>query len=120
MRTSNTIRFAVAVALLAVSCWLMLAHSLICAFACLFPISFLVPRDLPDLSDAAMRRWLWGVGIALTILVVVVVIAYFHPLLSADTIRRIIFHPAFIVPVWLLMLWSLLRRWRRQRGMLSA
>ena len=120
MRNSTTLRFAAAAVLFIVSGWLVLAHSLLPACACIAPVCFLVPRDFPDLSDSAMRRWLWGVGIRLGILLVVVGIAYYHPLLTADTAHRAMFHPAFVLPAWLLGLWSLFRRWRRQRGMVGA
>jgi len=102
------------------SCFGMLAHSLTAALACLLPVPFLIPGDFPDLSDSAMRRWLWSVGIRLAVLLVVLGIVYFHPLLTADTAQRILFHPAFILPVWLLALWSLVRCWRKQKGMVGA
>jgi hypothetical protein len=115
MRNSTTVRFAAAAVLWIVAGLLVLDHALIAAAACAVPLSFLVPREFPDLSDPAMRRWLLGVGVALIILLAVLGIVYFHPIVSAGTIGRIIFHPAFVLAVWLLGLWSLFRRWRRQR-----
>lgn len=120
MRISTTARFSVAAALFIVSGWLVLAHSLLPACACLTAVCFLVPRDFLDLSDSAMRRWLWGVGIRLGVLLVMVGIAYFHPFLTPDTAQRIMFHPAFVLPAWLLGLWSIFRRWRRQKEMVGA
>jgi hypothetical protein len=37
-----------------------------------------------------------------------------------DTKQNILFHPAFVVPLGLRMLWSLFWRWRKQRGMCGA
>jgi len=109
------IRFAAAGLLLIASCVLMLAHSLIAAIVCLLAESFLLPREVPDLSDSGMRRWLRGVGIRLAIVAAVVAIVFFHPFLSRGTAERVMFHPAFVLPVWLLMLWSLFRCWRGQK-----
>jgi hypothetical protein len=41
---------------------------------------------------------------------------YFLPGSAADTVQRIIRHPAFVVPFWLFMMWGLFRHYQRQRG----
>jgi hypothetical protein len=73
-----------------------------------------------DLSDSAMRRWLLGFAIRLVIVLVVVGIVYFHPLPILGPMQRIMFHPAFVVPLTLLGLWELFRGWRKQRGLQGA
>jgi hypothetical protein len=116
----SSIRFAAAAVVVVLACSSLLSHSLLGAMVCFGVNIFLVPRPIPDLSDSAMRRWLWGVGIRLAVLLVVVGIVYFRPLLTADTAQRVLFHPAFVVPFALLELWSLFRGWRRQRGVFGA
>ena len=120
MRNQIAIRFAAAALLVLLACASLLARSISLAVVCFGINIFLVPRDYPDLSDSAMRRWLLGSAIRLVIILGVVGIVYFHPLLIAGTMQRIMFHPAFVVPFGLLGLWSLFRGWRKQRGMASA
>jgi hypothetical protein len=93
----------------------MLARSPFFACAGFYIFGLLAPEDVPDLLDSAMLRWLWGVPLRLAIVTVLLGIIYFHLLVSADTTQRISSHPAFVLPMWLLGLWSLFRRWRRQR-----
>ena len=95
------------------ACFSLLGRSISLAVICIGVNIFLVPRDFPDLSDSAMRRWLLGVTIRLVIVLVVVgIIVYFHPLVTAATFQRVIFHPAFVVAFGALGLWSLFRGWR--------
>jgi len=120
MRNATRIRFAAAALLFTISCLAMLERSAFVACAGFYIVGMLIPNDIPDLSDSAMRRWLWGFPLRLAIVTLLLGIFYFHPLVSADTMQRISFHPAFVLPVWLLGLWSLFRRWRRQRWMVLA
>jgi len=120
MRNPIAIRFATAALLVLLACGSLLAGSVWLAVVCFGINMFLVPRDYPDLSDSAMRRWLLGFAIRLVIILAVVGIVYFHPLLIAGTMQGIMFHPAFVVPFGLLALWSLFRGWRKQRGTVGA
>ena len=120
MRNVTRIRFAAAALLFTISCFAMLARAAFAACAGFYIVGLLVPDDVLDLSDSAMRRWLCGVGLRLAVVTVLLGMIWFHPLVSADTMQRISFHPAFVLPVWLLGLWSLFRRWRKQRWMVLA
>jgi len=120
MKTLISIRFAAAAVLFLLGCLGLLMHSAVVALLWFCIVAFLVPDNSPDLSDPAMRRWLLGVAIRLTIVLAMVGIIYLHPLLAADTVQLIIFHPAFVVPLGLLGLLSLFRRWRRQKGVVRA
>jgi len=116
MRNSTSIRFAAAAVLVLLACISLLARSAVVALVCFCISAFL---DLPALSRSGMRGWLMGVAIRLVVVLVVVGMLYSRPRLI-DTDQHIIFHPAFVVPLGLLMLWSLFWRWRKQRGMAGA
>jgi hypothetical protein len=78
---------------------------------------FLTPHGVPDLSDSGMRRWLRGAGIRLVVVLLVVgLLVYFHPVVKAEMMERVIHNPAVVLPVWLLLLWSMHRRWHRLKG----
>ena len=117
MRNSTSIRFAAAAVLVLLSCFSLLARSAVVALVCFCIAVFL---DLPELSRWTMRRWLLGVAIRLVVVMAVVGMVHFNPLLIAGTTQHIIFHSAFVVPLGLLMLWSLFWRWRKQRGISGA
>jgi hypothetical protein len=113
MRNSTSIRFAAAALLVLLTCFSLLARFEAVALACFCIAAFL---DLPDLSHSGMRRWLLGLAIRLVVVLAVAGMFYFRPPLK-DAEQHIIFHPAFVAPLGLLMLWSLFWRWRKQRGM---
>jgi len=116
MRNSTSVRFAAAAVLVILACSSLLARSLGVDLVCFCIPAFL---DLPNLSHSGMRRWLLGVAIRLVVVVVVVGMFYARPPLI-DAKQHILFYPAFVVPLGLLMLWSLFWRWRKQRGMSGA
>jgi len=122
MKTSTIIRYAVSAALLTIG-WLgMLTHfSDTWLFFC---ISILVLpddyHDCPDLSDTGMRRWLRSFVIRLVLIMAVLIVIYFLHDLIFEAMGRVFHHPAFIIPVWLLSLWALYRRWHRQRSVADA
>jgi hypothetical protein len=116
MRNSTSIRFTAAAVLVILACSSLLARSLVVALACFCIAVFL---DLPNLSRSGLRRWLLGVAIRLVVVAAVVGIFYSRPPLI-DAKQDILFYPALVVPLGLLMLWSLYWRWRKQRGMSGA
>ncbi len=120
MRSPIFIRLAAAALLILLACVGLLCHSAFLAAMCLGINVFVVPRSYPDLSDAGMRRWLLGVAIRLVILLAVVGLVWVHPHASSGTFERIIYHPAFVVVFGLVGLWTLLRGWRKWRGLAGA
>jgi hypothetical protein len=120
MRNPTFIRFASAAILILLACVGLLCHSVFLLAICLGINLFVVPRSYPDLSDAGMRRWLLGVAIKLVVLLSVVGLVWVHPPASSGTIERIIYHPAFVAIFGLVSLWSLLRGWRKWRGLAGA
>jgi hypothetical protein len=116
MRDSTFICFGPAALLVLLTCFSLLARSEVVALACFCIAAFL---DLPDLAHSGMRRWLLGVVIRMVVVLAVVGMFYSRPPLK-DTEQHIIFHPAFVLPLVLLMLWSLYWRWRKQRGTSGA
>jgi hypothetical protein len=116
MRNLRSIRFAAAAVFVLLMCFSLLARSEVIALACLCIAAFL---DLLALSHSGMRRWLLGVTIRLVVVLAVVGVFYSRPPLI-DREHYILFHPAIVVLLGLLMLWSLFSRWRKQRGMSGA
>jgi hypothetical protein len=116
MRNSTSIRFGAAAVFVLLSCVSLLARAEVAAVVCICVAALL---DLPAISHSGMRRWLLGVAIRLVVVLAVVGILYFRPLLMR-TRSNILFYPVFVVPLGLLMLWSLFWRWRKQRGVSGA
>jgi hypothetical protein len=115
MKTSTTIRFASIAVLLTVG-WLgMLTPYGQMSYYVLFLAIFLVPDDLSDLTDTAMRRWLRGFCIKLTIILLIFGgIVCFHRFVSWGAVSRFFHHTVVVLLFWLLSLWSLHRHWRKQ------
>jgi hypothetical protein len=115
MKMSIIVRFGVAAVLISAGCALLLAGvdrgGLLFAPATVF----FMPRS--ELTGPIPRRELWGIFAVLIALITASVAArYLLPSSAADTVRRILCHPAFMVPFWLFMMWGLFRHYQRQRG----
>jgi hypothetical protein len=116
MRNLTSIRFAAAAVFVLLSCFSLLARSEVVALAFFCIAAFL---DLPALSHSGMRRWVLGVAIRLVVVLAVAGMFYSRPpLINRE--HYILFHPAIVVLLGLLMLWSLFSRWRKQRGISDA
>jgi hypothetical protein len=119
MTTSLNIRFGIAVVLISAGCALLLAG--IYAGLLLFGLAviFFMPRS--ELTEPIPRREVWGMlGILVALIAAAVSAKYVLPSSAADVIKRVLSHPAFVVPLWLFMLWGLFRHWQRQRGAINA
>jgi hypothetical protein len=78
-----------------------------------------MPRS--ELTEPIPRRELWGMlGILVGLIAAAVAAKYVLPSSGADVIKGVFSHPAFVVPLWLFMLWGLFRHWQRQRGPANA
>ena len=117
MKTST--RFVIAAVLISAGCLLLLSG--ISNGGVVFGLAtvFFMPRS--ELTRPIPRRELWlTFGILLVLIVVIIATKNFVPSSASELMERLICHPAVVVPLWLLMLWGLLRHWQRQRGEVDA
>jgi hypothetical protein len=59
-------------------------------------------------------------GVLFAFVAAVVAAKYFLPSSAADVALRVMCHPAFVVPVWLFMMWGLFHHYQRQRRRVDA
>jgi hypothetical protein len=82
-------------------------------------VIFFMPRS--ELTQPIPRRELWGmVALLAAVIGASAAAKHFLPSSAAEMVRRVVSHPAFVVPLWLFMLWGLFRHWQRQKGAANA
>jgi hypothetical protein len=119
MRNSIIIRFGVAAVLISAGCVLMWAGLYRGVLLFCVATIFFMPRS--ELTQPIPHRELlieWGVLFAL--FAAIVAAKHFLPSSAADTVLRVICHPAFVLSLWLFMMWGLLRHYQRQKGGVDA
>lgn len=119
MKNSINIRFGVAVALITGGCLLMWAG--LYRGVILFGLAtiFYMPRS--ELTQPIPRHELWiALGVLFALIVASFAAKYFLPSSAADAVLRVMCHPAFVVPVWLFMMWGVCRHYQRQKGGVDA
>jgi hypothetical protein len=112
-------RFVIAAVLTSAGCLLLLSGS--SHGGVLFGLAtvFFMPRS--ELKRPISRRELWlTFGLLIALIVAIIAAKHFVTGSTSDVMERVIRHPAVVVPLWLLMLWGLLRHWQRQRGGIDA
>lgn len=118
MNTSLNIRFGVATFLTSAACALLLA-GIYAGLLLGMAVILFMPRT--ELTQPIPRRELW---ITVALLAAVVgasaTAKYLLPSSAAQMVRRVVSHPAFVVPLWLFMLWGLVRHWQRQKRVAHA
>ena len=118
MKTSLEVRFGIAAVLITAGCGLFLAevYSWI-PFG--LALLFWMPRS--EFTRPIRRPELWGMlGVLIALIAVMVAAKYVLPSSAADGTKRVISHPAFVVPFWLFVMWGLFRQWRMQKGAANA
>jgi hypothetical protein len=114
MKTSLNVRFAVAAVLANAGCLFMLAH--IPCGAILFSAAalFFMPRS--ELTKPIPRREFWvTLGALFAFIAAAFAAKYVLPGSAADTALRVVCSPAFVVPLWLFMMWGLFCHYQRQK-----
>ena len=114
MKNSIIFRFGVAAVLISAGCALLLdgIHQSPMLFGA--ATVFFMPRS--ELTQPIPRRELWAMlGVLLALIAASVAAKYLLPSSAGDVVWRVICHPAFIVPLWLFMMWGLFRHYQRQR-----
>jgi hypothetical protein len=119
MKNSIIIRFVFAAILISAGCVLMLAG--MSRGAILFGLAtiFWMPRS--ELTQPIPRREFWvTLGVLFAFIAAIVAAQHFLPSSAASVAQRVICHPAFVVPVWLFMLWGLFHHYHRQKRGVDA
>lgn len=108
-------RFAVAVFLVSVGCYALLAHWFDAAlFFCFLPTVTWSRSDM--LRPIPCREVLILIGVVFTFIISIMACKWLMPAWIGSECERIIRHPALVIPFWLFLLWSLYRVYRRQKG----
>jgi len=118
MKTLLHVRFGIAAVLTSAGCAFLLA-GIYAGVLFGLAVIFFMPRS--ELTEPIPRHELWGMlGLLVALIAAAVAAKYVLPSPAADMIKRVLSHPAFVVPLWLFMLWGLFRHWQRQRGATNA
>jgi hypothetical protein len=118
MRTSRVIQFAVAAVLFSAGCAVLLFHGLFAFSTICFCLPGIVLMRRAEFSRPVQCRESFGILVVLLILVTAVILL---KLFVPDSVgERLVRHPAFVVPLWVLMMVGLFWRWRRERRLSDA
>lgn len=119
MKNIVTFRFLVAATLASMGCYALLAHW--ASPAVFFTFLPIVTMSGSEMTKPIPRRELLVfIGVVLGFVVVVIACKWFVPSSVADDIQMVMQHPAFVGPFWILLLWSLYRIYRTQKGEVAA
>ena len=111
-------RFGVAGVLISAGCALLLAG--VYSWP-LFGLALLFWMPRSELTRPIPRPELWGMlGVLITLIAVTIAAKYVLPSSGADVTKRVLSHPAFVVPFWLFVMWGLFRQWQMQKGAAGA
>jgi|ERR1017187_10473472 hypothetical protein len=114
MKNTTYIQFAIGTLLVSSGCGFMLAHSLIAAACFGFAILFLAAFAKPSFKPSVLC--LFG----LLFLLLAAVISTKFTGSSVEVAARFFYHTVILMIAWLVMLWSLYRIYRRQKGVADA
>jgi len=118
MKISRVIQFAVAAVLFSAGCAVLLFHGIFAFSTICFCLPGIVLMTRPELSRPVQRRESFSILIVLIVLVAaIILLTLFVP---ASVGERVIRHPAFVVPLWSLMMVGLFWRWRKERRLSDA
>jgi hypothetical protein len=113
MKTFRVIQFVVAAVLSSAGCVALLNHVFYGFSTICFCLPALVLARRSEFSRPLSRREFLGVVVVLLILVAVVILL---KLFVSDSVgERVVRHPGFLVPLWILMMVALFLRWRKER-----
>ena len=114
-----TFRFAVAVLLVSVGCYALLAHWFDAGlFFCFLPIVTMSRSDLT--RPIPSRDVLILIGVVFAFVSLMLASKWLIPASTDSQFEPIIHHPAFVFPFGVFMLWSLNKIYRRQKGSADA
>jgi hypothetical protein len=113
MKASTNFFFAVAAFLVSVGCWELFSGFSGAGFCFCVAIVFYLPRR--EFRSLPLGELWLTLGVLLAFAALLFACEFFVPSSSAAAIRRVVCHPAFVLPFWLFMLWGLYRRWQIQK-----
>jgi hypothetical protein len=114
MKNIVTFRFVVAAMMVSLGCYALLAHwSGAGIFFSFLPILTMSRSEMT--KPIPSRELLIFIVVVLTFVGVVIACKWFVPSSVAVDIQSVMRHPAFVLPFWILLLWSLYRIYRRQK-----
>ena len=114
MMASFHLRFAVAAVLVSLGSILFMAGLPGAGASFCFATVLAKPRSEFHRPISGLELWAMIGGLAVFIPLIVACVRLV-PASVGDSVARVVRHPAFVVPLWLLLLWELRRRWQRQR-----
>ena len=119
MKNTVTFRFVVAAMLVSLGCYALLAHwSVVGIFFGFLPIVTMSRSEMT--KPIPSRELLVFLGVVLAFVLVVIACKWLVSSSVAADIESVMRHPAFVFPFWILLLWSLYRLYRRQKGVADA
>jgi len=119
MKTSHILRFGVAGVLISVGCALLLFGAYRVGFLFGFATIVCMPRS--EFTQPIPHRELWiMIGALFAIITAMVSANHFFSTSAADAAMRVICHPGFVVPLWLLMMWALIRNYQGQKSRVDS
>ena len=118
MKTSWIIQFVVAAMLFSIGCVSLLAHGVFAISTVCFGLPAVVLMGRAAVARPIPRSE-FLVGLAFLVVLVAVVILL--KLFVSDSVgERVVRSPAFVVPLWVVMMLGLFWRWRRERRLTDA
>ena len=119
MKNIVTFRFVVAAMLVNFGCYGLLAHWLgVGIFFSMLPFVTMSRSEMT--KPRPSRELLIFIVVVLAFVGVVIACKWLVPSSVAADIQGVMRHPAFVIPFWILLLWSLYRIYRRQKGVADA
>jgi hypothetical protein len=119
MKNIVIFRFVVAAMMVSLGCYALLAHwSGAGIFFSFLPILTMSRSEMT--KPIPSRELLIFIVVVLAFVGVVVACKWFVPSSVAADIQGVMRQPAFVIPFWILLLWSLYRIYRRQKGVADA
>jgi len=118
MKASRIIQFVVAAMLFSIGCVSLLAHGVFAISTVCFGLPAVVLMGCAAVTRPIPRQeFLVGVVFLAVLVAAVILLKLFVP----DSVgERVVRHPAFVIPLWVLMMSGLIWRWRRERRLADA
>jgi hypothetical protein len=117
MKASTNFFFACAALLISFGCFRLLG-GFVEEVVFLTAVFFYLPRR--EFRSLPLGELWLTLGALLAFAALIFACQFFVPSSFAAAIRRVVCHPAFVLPFWSFMLWGLYRRWRIQKGQADA
>ena len=112
MKTFRIIQFVVAAFLISTGCYAILAGAPFAVSTVCLCLPALVLMGRAEATRPIPRREFF---LVIAFLAVLIAAVFILKLFVSDSVgERVVRHPAFVVPLWVLMMAGLLWRWRRE------